>query len=136
MSVISFCHFLPLCFNEKEKQTKQTANQLREMQTCPELIHFCNVIITTHITCKRVARLTQTKFKLQRLFTHSNAIQQYLPPKSWLLAPGMFKRSCSTPFTLFLRLVSVYRSFQLYFVPKIISTIPPFSAPFLQLIST
>ena len=38
--------------------------------------------------------------------------------------------------TLFLRLVSVYRSFQLYFIPKTLSTIPPFSAPFLQLIST
>ena len=47
---------------------------------------------------------------------------------SWtrLLAPGVFKLSCSTPFTLFLRLVSVYRSFQLYFIPKIISTIPLF----------
>ena len=30
----------------------------------------------------------------------------------------MFKPSCSTPFTLFLRLVSVYRPFQLYFIPK------------------
>ena len=42
----------------------------------------------------------------------------YLPPWSRLLAPGVFKPSCSTPFTLFLRLVSVYRPFQLYFIPK------------------
>ena len=40
------------------------------------------------------------------------------PTWSWLLAPGVFKLSCSTPFTLFLRLVSVYRSFQLYVIPK------------------
>ena len=45
---------------------------------------------------------------------------------SRLLAPGVLKLSCSTPFTLFWRLVSVYRSFQLYFIPKIISTIPLF----------
>ena len=57
------------------------------------------------------------------------------PPGSWLLAPGVFKPSCSTPFTLFLHLVSVYQSFQLYFIPKTLSTIPLFSAPFLQLIS-
>ena len=53
----------------------------------------------------------------------------------WLLAQGVFKPSCSTPFTLFLFLVSVYWSFQLYFIPKK-SMKPPFSAPFLQLIST
>ena len=35
-----------------------------------------------------------------------------------LLAPWVFKPSCSTPFTLFLRLVSVYRPFQLYFISK------------------
>ena len=35
-----------------------------------------------------------------------------------LLVPGVFKPSCSTPFTPFLRLVSVYRPFQLYFIPK------------------
>ena len=39
-------------------------------------------------------------------------------PWSRLLAPGVFKPSCSTPFTLFLRLVSIYRPFQLYFIPK------------------
>ena len=59
-----------------------------------------------------------------------------MPPGSRLLAPGVFKPSCSTPFTLFLRLISVYRPFQLYFIPKTLSTIPPFSALFLQLIST
>ena len=46
-----------------------------------------------------------------------------LPPWSRLLAPGVFKPSCSTPFTLFLCLVSVYRPFQLYFIPKTLSTI-------------
>ena len=58
------------------------------------------------------------------------------PPGSRLLAPGVLKPSCSTPFTLFLRQASVYRSFQLYCIPKILFTIPLFSAPFLQLIST
>ena len=56
-----------------------------------------------------------------------------MPPWSRLLAPGVFKPSCSIPFTLFLRLVSVYRPFQLYFIPKTLSTTPSFSAPFLQL---
>ena len=44
----------------------------------------------------------------------------------------VFVPSCSTCFTLFLHLVSVYQPFQLYFIPKTLSTIPPFSAPFLQ----
>ena len=43
--------------------------------------------------------------------------------------PGVFKLSCSTPFVLFLHLVSVYRPFQPYFIPKTLSMIPPFSAP-------
>ena len=51
-----------------------------------------------------------------------------VPPWSRLLAPVVFKSSCSTPFTLFLSLVSVYRPFQLYFIPKTLSTIPPFSS--------
>ena len=34
------------------------------------------------------------------------------------LEPGVFKPSCSTPFTLFLGLVSEGRPFQLYFIPK------------------
>ena len=50
------------------------------------------------------------------------------PPGSRLLAPGVFKLSCSTHFTLFLRLVSVYRPFKLYFIPKILSTISVFSS--------
>jgi len=57
------------------------------------------------------------------------------PLWSRLLAPGVFKPSYSTPFTLFLHLVSVYWPFQLYFIPKILSTIPLFSAPFLQLMT-
>ena len=40
------------------------------------------------------------------------------PPGSRRLTPGVFKPSCSTPFTLFLRLVSVYWPFLLYFIPK------------------
>ena len=64
------------------------------------------------------------------------ALVEQLPLGIRLLAPGVFKPSCSTLFTLFLRLDSVYRPFQLYFIPKTLSTIPPFSAPFLQLIST
>ena len=60
-----------------------------------------------------------------------------LPP-SWsrLLVPGVFKLSCSTPLTLFLRLLSVYRSFQLYFIPKLSPRYLCFTTPFLQLIST
>ena len=57
------------------------------------------------------------------------------PPCSRCLVPGMFKLSCSTHFTHFLRLVSVYRLFHLYFIPKTLTTMPVFSAPFLQLIS-
>ena len=58
------------------------------------------------------------------------------PPWSLLLLPGVFKPSCSTPFTLFLCVVSVYWPFQLYYIPKTLSTLPPFSAPFLQFMST
>ena len=50
------------------------------------------------------------------------------PPWSRLLAPGVFKPSCSTPFTLFLRLVSVYRPFQLYFVPETLHDTSVFSS--------
>ena len=45
-------------------------------------------------------------------------LSQVSPPWSRLLTLGVFKPSCSTPFTLFLRLVSVYRPFQLYFIPE------------------
>ena len=40
---------------------------------------------------------------------------------------GVFKLSCSTPFTLFLRLVSVYRLFHLYFIPKTLHDTSVFS---------
>ena len=40
------------------------------------------------------------------------------PPWSRLLAPGVFKPSCSITFILFFRLISVFRPFQLYFIPK------------------
>ena len=50
------------------------------------------------------------------------------PPGSWLLALGVFKLSCSNPFTLFLRLVSVYRSFQLYFITKTLHNTSVFSS--------
>ena len=45
----------------------------------------------------------------------------------------VFKPSCSTPFTPFLCLVSVYRPFHLYFIPKTLSTMPMFLVPFWQL---
>ena len=51
-----------------------------------------------------------------------------MPPRSRLLVPGVFKLSCSTPFTPFLCLVSVYRPFHLYFIPKTLSMIPVFSS--------
>ena len=41
--------------------------------------------------------------------------------------PGVFKLSCSTPFTPFLRLVSVYRLFHLYFIPKTLHDTSVFS---------
>ena len=50
------------------------------------------------------------------------------PPWSRLLAPGVFKPSCSTPFTLFLCLVSVYQPFQLYFIPKTLHNTSVFSS--------
>ena len=42
------------------------------------------------------------------------SINQSLAPREGLLAPGLFKPSYSTAFILFLRLVSVYRPFQLF----------------------
>ena len=42
--------------------------------------------------------------------------------------PGVFKPSCSTPFTLYLRLVSVYRPFQIYFIPKTLHNTSVFSS--------
>ena len=45
----------------------------------------------------------------------------------------VFKPSCSTPFTPFLCLVSVYRPFHLYLIPKTLSTMPMFLVPFWQL---
>ena len=50
------------------------------------------------------------------------------PPWSRLLAPGVFKPTCSTPFTVFLRLDSVYRPFQLYFIPKTLHNTSVFSS--------
>ena len=41
--------------------------------------------------------------------------------------PGVFKLSCSTPFTPFLRLISVYRLFHLYFIPKTLHDTSVFS---------
>ena len=51
-----------------------------------------------------------------------------MPPWSWLLTPGVFKPGCSTPFTLFLHLVSVYWPFQLYFIPKTLHNTSVFSS--------
>ena len=51
-----------------------------------------------------------------------------MPPWSRLLAPGVFKPSCYPPFTLFLRLVSVYQPFQLYFIPKTLHNTSVFSS--------
>ena len=50
------------------------------------------------------------------------------PLWSRLLTPGVFKPSCSTPFTLFLSLVSVYQPFQLYFIPKTLHNTSVFSS--------
>ena len=59
-----------------------------------------------------------------------NFIVSVYPPGSRLLALGVFKPSCSTPFTLFLCLASVYRSFQLYFIPKLFHNTSLFSSLF------
>ena len=50
------------------------------------------------------------------------------PPWGQLLVPGVFQPSCSTPFTLFLGLVSIYRPFQLYFIPKTLHNTSVFSS--------
>ena len=50
------------------------------------------------------------------------------PPWNRLLVPGVFKPSCSTPFTPFLCLVSVYWPFQLYFIPKTLHNTSVFSS--------
>ena len=50
------------------------------------------------------------------------------PPWGRLLALGVFKPSCSTPFTLFLHLVSIYWPFQLYFIPKTCQNTSVFSS--------
>ena len=50
------------------------------------------------------------------------------PPGCRLLQPGVFKPSCSTPFTLFLGLVSEGRPFQLYFIPKTLHDTSVFSS--------
>ena len=53
----------------------------------------------------------------------------YRQPPWWrLLAPGVFKPSCSTPFSLFLRLVSIHRPFELYFIPKTLQITSVFSS--------
>ena len=51
-----------------------------------------------------------------------------LPLWSQLLAPGVFKPKCSTPFIPFLHLVSVYWPFQLYFIPKTLHNTSVFSS--------
>ena len=53
-----------------------------------------------------------------------------MPPWSRLLPPGVFKvkPSCSTPFTFFLHLVSVYQPFQLYLIPKTLHNTSIFSS--------
>ena len=51
-----------------------------------------------------------------------------MPLWSRLLVQGVFKLSCSTPFTHFLCLVSVSRPFQLYFIPKTLHTTSIFSS--------
>ena len=56
-----------------------------------------------------------------------DAVHIYMPPWSRLLVPGVFKPSCSTPFTPFLRLVSVYWHFQLYYIPKTLHNTSVFS---------
>ena len=72
----------------------------------------------------RYRRLSRFKYPLHQM-----------PPRTRLLEPEVFKLSCSTHFTHFLCLVSVYQPFHLYFIPKTLSTMPLFSAPFLQLMS-
>ena len=51
-----------------------------------------------------------------------------MPPWGRLLTPRVFKPSCSTPFTIFLRLVSIYQPIQLYFIPKTLQNTSVFSS--------
>ena len=51
-----------------------------------------------------------------------------MPPWGRLLTPRAFKLSCSTPFTIFLRLVSIYQPIQLYFIPKTLQNTSVFSS--------
>ena len=76
-------------------------------------------VTVTHILS--LVSMKQLKLKVALLWNTSSRawFQPLLPPRSLLLAPGVFKLSCSTSFTLFLRLVSVYWPFQLYFIPKL-----------------
>ena len=60
---------------------------------------------------------------------HTNVVTRLsMPPWSRLLVPGVFKPSCFTPFTHFLRLVSVYWPFHLYFIPKTLHNTSVFSS--------
>ena len=86
-----------------------------------------------NLNCCQNDLLKTTCFACAWLYLSHITTLPVQPPWSRLLALGVCKPSCSTPFTLFLCLVSVYWPFHLYFIPKALSTVPPFSAPFLQL---
>ena len=63
--------------------------------------------------------------KKNLIFSQSFSSSAPMEPAS---RAGVFKPSCSTPFTLFLRLVSVCRPFQLYFIPKTLHNTSVFSS--------
>ena len=86
-----------------------------------------------NLNCCQNDLLKTTCFACTWLYLSHITTLPVQPPWSRLLALGVFKPSCTTPFTLFLCLVSVYWPLQLYFIPKALSTVPLFSAPFLQL---
>ena len=68
--------------------------------------------------CHHLRRLPHT-FQHREIVGRSSHLLGHAPVEPASRA-GMFKPSCSPPFTLFLHLVSVYRPFQLYFIPKTI----------------
>ena len=77
------------------------------------------MLMSCAIHCMQHNSRYEIELNYYYLIIINNNSYRALPPWSRLLTPGVFKPSCSTPFTLFLHLVSVYWPFQLYFITKL-----------------
>ena len=82
---------------------------------------------TKQQSTKKKKKTLTNKHETTLNFECPTGISHLQPPLSRLLVPGV-KPSCSTPFTPFLRLVSVYWPFQLYFIPKTLRNTSVFSS--------